>query len=84
MIVLFFNCRVTPINITKQTIKKKKHVPKMWHMGEGSSYSSKQRATFDQDREGQFTKAKVKVKKLTTKAALTAHILSETTSMNIL
>ncbi len=81
MIVLFFNCRVTPINIKKQTIKK---VPKMWHMGEGSSYSSKQCATFDQDREGQFTKAKVKVKKLTTKAALTAHILSETTSMNIL
>ncbi len=48
----------------------------MWHMGEGSSYSSKQRATFDQDREGKFTKAKVKVKKLMTKAALTYFLYS--------
>ncbi len=48
-------------------------------MGEGSSNSSKQRANFVQDGDGQSTIEKVKVKKLTVNAALAAHILSETT-----
>ncbi len=46
-------------------------------MGEGSSTSSKQCAKFEQDSEGKFIL--VKVKNLTVKAALTAHIISETT-----
>ncbi len=55
MIVLFFlTVSVTLINI------KKKKVPNMWHMGEGSSISSKQCAKFQQDREHQFTIMKVK------------------------
>ncbi len=49
-------------------------------MGEGSCNSSKQHANFAQDGEGQFTIEIVKVKKLTANAAaLTAHILFETT-----
>ncbi len=50
-----------------------------WYYGEGSSNSSKQHANLTQEGEGQFTIEKVKVKKLTANAALTAHILSETT-----
>ncbi len=48
-------------------------------MGEGSSNSSKQRANFAQDGERQFTRESESKKKLTANAALTAHILSETT-----
>ncbi len=48
-------------------------------MGEGSSNSSKHCAKFEQDSEGKFIIVKMKVKNLTVKAALTAHIISETT-----
>ncbi len=50
-------------------------------MGEGLSNSNKQRTNCAQDGESQFTIEKVKVKKkqLMAIAALTAHILSETT-----
>ncbi len=48
-------------------------------MGEGSSNWTKQRANCVQDGERSFTIENVIVNKLPANAALTAHILSETT-----